>query len=184
MAPGDGIVLRPLAVDDGAGLADAYARNRAHLAPWEPLRDETYFSARQQDLLVARTLQDVAAGRSAAYVLVAESGRIAGRVNLSDIVRGVFLSAHLGYWIDQSFAGRGHMRRAVAEVCALGRDRIGLHRIQAATMLGNTASQRVLTANGFTPIGTAERYLRIAGEWQDHLLFQRILEDTATQAGP
>jgi len=39
------------------------------------------------------------------------------------------------------------------------------------------ASQRVLTGNGFERIGIAPKYLRIAGEWQDHILFQLLLEE-------
>ncbi|MGN8025780.1 GNAT family N-acetyltransferase [Microbacterium sp. 22242] len=174
---GDGILLRPLLPGDGAELAAAYTRNRDHLAPWEPLRREDYFTAAHQDRLVARTLQAVADGRSAAYVLTHGERRIVGRVNLSDIVRGAFWSTHLGYWVDGALAGRGIMRRAVSAVCGLARDDLGLHRVQAATLVHNAASQRVLHATGFAEIGRAPRYLRIAGRWQDHLLFQRILED-------
>lgn len=173
---GHGILLRPLLAGDGAELAAAYTRNREHLAPWEPRRDEDYFTPARQDALVARTLNDVADGRSAAYVLE-DGGRIVGRVNLSDIVRGAFWSSHLGYWIDADVAGRRVMRRAVAAVCTLAHDDLGLHRVQAATLVHNIASQRVLRASGFDEIGRAPRYLRIAGEWQDHLLFQQILED-------
>lgn len=55
---------------------------------------------------------------------------------------------------------------------------LGLHRVQAATLLNNAGSQRVLEKNGFERIGVARRYLRIAGKWQDHVLFQRIAEDS------
>ncbi len=104
--------------------------------------------------------------------------RIVGRVNLSDIVRGAFWSAHLGYWIDAALAGRGIMRRAVAAVCDLARDDLGLHRVQAATLRAQCRRRSgCCAATGFGEIGRASRYLRIAGEWQDHLLFQRILED-------
>jgi [ribosomal protein S5]-alanine N-acetyltransferase len=50
----------------------------------------------------------------------------------------------------------------------------GLHRLQAATLVHNVGSQRVLAHNGFTLIGPAPSYLEIAGRWQDHLLFQRV----------
>ena len=40
------------------------------------------------------------------------------------------------------------------------------------TSLGNVASQAVLARNGFERYGLAPRYLRIAGRWQDHVLFQ------------
>lgn len=177
---GDGILLRPLLTGDGTELAAAYSRNRAHLAPWEPARSEGFFTAAWQKAHVEESLRAVAQGRSAAFVLEDAGARIVGRLNLSDIVRGVFLSAHLGYWIDQDLTGRGLMRRAVAAVCAQARDDLGLHRVQAATLVHNEASQHVLRANGFTDIGRAPRYLRIAGEWQDHLLFQRILDDAPT----
>ncbi|MGN7859358.1 GNAT family N-acetyltransferase [Microbacterium sp. 22303] len=174
---GDGILLRPLLPGDGAELAAAYTRNRAHLAPWEPLRTAEFFTTARQDEFVRESLRGVHEGRTAAYVLEDADHRIVGRVNLSDIVRGAFWSAHLGYWIDKDLTGRGVMRAAVSAVCALARDDLGLHRVQAATLVHNEASQRVLRAIGFTEIGHAARYLRIAGEWQDHLLFQRILED-------
>lgn len=180
---GDGILLRPLLAGDGEELAAAYSRNRVHLEPWEPLRSEEFFTAPRQHQLIAESLRAVADGRSAAYVLEDGEHRIVGRANLSDIVRGVFWSAHLGYWIDGRLAGRGLMRRAVDLVCTLARDDLGLHRVQAATLVHNEASQRVLRATGFTEIGPAPRYLRIAGEWQDHLLFQRILEDSPEGAG-
>ncbi|WP_295010685.1 GNAT family N-acetyltransferase [uncultured Microbacterium sp.] len=175
---GSGIRLRPLRPGDGAPLATAYRRNRAHLAPWEPARTEDFYTASRQTRAVSHTLREVSVGRSAAYVLSDDEERIVGRVNLSDVVRGAFDSCHLGYWIDATLTGRGLAQRAVAEVARRARDEWGLHRIQAATLLHNAASQRVLRATGFSEIGCAPRYLRIAGEWQDHLLFQRILADS------
>ncbi|KJL31757.1 GNAT family N-acetyltransferase [Microbacterium azadirachtae] len=179
---GDGILLRPLLAGDGEELAAAYSRNRVHLEPWEPLRSEEFFTGPRQHQLIAESLRAVADGRGASYVLEDGAHRIVGRANLSDIVRGAFWSAHLGYWIDGRLAGRGLMRCAVDLVCALARDDLGLHRVQAATLVHNEASQRVLRATGFTEIGPAPRYLRIAGEWQDHLLFQRILEEDSPES--
>ncbi|GAA5609008.1 hypothetical protein Spla01_00136 [Streptomyces platensis] len=67
----------------------------------------------------------------------------------------------------------------MASVCRTAREAIGLHRIEATTLLDNDPSQRVLEKSGFEPIGMASRYLHINGEWRDHRLFQRILH-----AGP
>ena len=50
---------------------------------------------------------------------------------------------------------------------------LGLHRLEAGTLIDNIASQRVLERNAFARIGVAVRYLRIAGSWQDHFLYQR-----------
>ncbi|MBV8301818.1 MAG: GNAT family N-acetyltransferase, partial [Candidatus Dormibacteraeota bacterium] len=51
-----------------------------------------------------------------------------------------------------------------------------LHRLQAATLVRNRASQRVLEKNRFESIGVARRYLYIAGRWQDHVLYARVAE--------
>ena len=170
-------ILRPVHTGDGVALARAYAANRAHLAPWEPTRSEDFFTSEQQERHVAVCVEDAATGRGIRFVIESADGEIRGRVNLNNIVRGSFWSADLGYWIDASLAGRGLMSRAVAVVIDHARVELGLHRLQSATLLHNAASQRVLLRNGFAQFGLAPKYLRIAGEWQDHLLFQRILAD-------
>jgi ribosomal-protein-alanine N-acetyltransferase len=53
---------------------------------------------------------------------------------------------------------------------------MGLHRIQAGTLLYNVRSQRVLERTGFVRFGVAPAYLSIAGEWQDHALYQIVNE--------
>jgi hypothetical protein len=78
----------------------------------------------------------------------------------------------LGYWVSESRAGRGLAAAAVADVTELAFGELGLHRLDAATLLHNTPSQRVLLRNGFRPFAVAESYIKIAGRWQDHILFQ------------
>ena len=51
---------------------------------------------------------------------------------------------------------------------------LGLHRLDASTLLHNTPSQRVLARNGFRPLAVAESSLKIAGRWQDHILFSLL----------
>lgn len=70
-----------------------------------------------------------------------------------------------------SHNGRGLASAAVADAVRVAFDELRLHRLQAETLLHNTASQRVLAWNGFQPFGIAPSYLKIAGRWQDHILF-------------
>ncbi|MGI9821896.1 GNAT family N-acetyltransferase [Agromyces sp. Marseille-Q5079] len=172
----DGIVVRLLADDDGPALAEAYRRNREHLAPWEPERSPGFFSDAVHVREVRALLERYASGRAIPLVLVDDDDEIVGRVNLSDIVRGVFLNANLGYWVDGRLTGRGLATTAVGVALHAAREH-GLHRVQAGTLVHNAASQAVLERNGFERIGLARRYLRIAGSWQDHVLFERLLED-------
>ncbi len=175
----DGIVLRPVTAADAAALAEAYVRNRSHLAPWEPVRDEEFFTERGQGAVLTVLEEYRRAGRAARWVLADPAGAIVGSMTLNSIVLGPFRSADLGYWIDGGLSGRGLASAAVELVCGIAADGLGLHRVQAGTCLDNVASQRVLAKCGFEPIGMAPNYLHIAGRWRDHRLFQRILHDRA-----
>lgn len=172
----EGTTIRLLHVDDAAALAEAYWRNRLHLAPWEPTRDDDYFTPAGQRSVVFNQLSQQSAGTGYPLV-VAQGEQIVGRITLSGIGRGPFQSASIGYWVDAAHTGRGIARAMVEHVVDVARDELRLHRLEAGTLLHNTASQAVLTRCGFEQYGLAPRYLKIAGEWQDHLLFQRILHD-------
>jgi ribosomal-protein-alanine N-acetyltransferase len=170
-----GYRIRELDVADAPALAGAYRRNREHLAPWEPVRDESFFTERGQATASAGQLASARQGLVVPWV-VTHGERIVARVNLNNIVRGVLRSGALGYWVDVEHTRRGLAVGMVEFACeeALAR---GLHRVEAGTMLHNVASQRVLERCGFEVYGTAPSYLFIAGAWQDHRLFQRILHD-------
>jgi ribosomal-protein-alanine N-acetyltransferase len=176
VALGGGVVLRPLSAVDAAELARAYARNREHLAPWEPRRAADFYTVAGQVIRVRDQLAQREAGRLTPWLL-ADGDRVVGAMNLSNITFGAFRSGNLGYWVDSAYNGRGLATRAVEEVCQAAGERLGLHRIEAGTLLSNLASQHVLRKAGFELIGAAPRYLHIDGEWRDHLLFQRILND-------
>lgn len=171
-----GLVLRVRREEDAAALAAAYARNRGHLAPWDPTRSEEFFTeagqlARTRELLALHALD------AAVPLVIVDGDEIAGGMDLSNVVRGAFQSAMVGYWLDRGHTGRGLASVALTALLEACRDDFGLHRVQAATLLANHASQSVLTRAGFERIGVAPAYLKIAGRWQDHVLFQRILHD-------
>jgi ribosomal-protein-alanine N-acetyltransferase len=106
--------------------------------------------------------------------LILDDGEPAGFVGLSHVVRGSLQSAILSYWVDEAHNRRGLCTRAVAEVIEFAFGELDLHRLEAGTLPDNFGSQRVLEKNGFERIGLARSFLLIAGEWRDHVLFQRI----------
>jgi len=168
--------IRVVSTDDAEAFADLLGRNRSFLAPWDPVRNETYFTADGQRELLTQSLHRLDQGLDWPGVITLDDVPV-GRVNLNNLIRGAFCSADLGYWVDQAHSGRGVATAAVAAVVRLAFTELDLHRVQAGTLLHNRGSQRVLERNGFTRIGMAPRYLRIAGRWQDHLLFQRLADD-------
>jgi ribosomal-protein-alanine N-acetyltransferase len=170
------VVMRPATLEDTDSLARARLRNRAHLDRWEPVRPEDYFTSRAQAARLRIQLEESRAGRMAPWVLDRE-GEIVGALTLSNISLGPFRSGILGYWIDMDHIGRGLATAAVTRACESADTELGLHRVEANTLLDNVPSQRVLTKCGFEEFGVAPEYLHINGAWRDHRLFQRILND-------
>jgi ribosomal-protein-alanine N-acetyltransferase len=171
-----GVTLRLADIADAGLLAEAYSRNRVHLAPWDPHRDDDFYTLPVQHRTLRQQLANHAAGSLLPLLLTTPEG-VVGRVTLSGITRGVVQSGSLGYWIDAGYTGRGVMTAALESVVRYARDDLRLHRLEAQTLLHNAGSQRVLAKLGFEQIGLAPSYLRIAGRWQDHRLFHLILGD-------
>jgi len=169
-------VTRLASMNDAAALTDLLTTNRDFLAPWQPARNETFFSLDTQRELLADALDAYARGTALPLVITAEDGQPIGRLTLSGITRGAFQSASLGYWVSTSHNGRGFATAAVTDAITIAFQELALHRLQAEILPHNTASQRVLTRNGFVPFAVAPAYLNIAGSWQDHLIYHRINE--------
>ncbi|XVV11631.1 GNAT family N-acetyltransferase [Actinoplanes sp. CA-131856] len=162
--------------DDAAEIAALLRANRDFLTPWEPVRPPEFFTDEGQRRLIIETLRQYDGGATLPHVIL-DGDRIVGRVMLTGIARGPFQSCHLGYWVAQDANGRGVASAAVGRVAGLAFDELGLHRVEAGTLVHNAASQKVLERNGFRRYGLAPRYLKIAGEWQDHVLFQLLADD-------
>ena len=62
----EGYQIRELSADDAPAMAAAYARNRAHLEPWDPRRDESFYTEDGQAAAVAGQLASVRQGLLAA----------------------------------------------------------------------------------------------------------------------
>ena len=172
----ESVSMRVLRLSDAAALTAAYVRNRAYLSPWEPVRSEEYYTEIWQTADIANRLVAHEAGEGHPFGLFT-GDTLVGRLNVAGIVRGPFQNAGLGYWVDSRFAGRGLASAAVQIIIEMARAELGLHRIEASTLLHNVGSQRVLQKAGFQQIGMAPRYLQIAGQWQDHNLYQVVLHD-------
>ncbi|MCX4778722.1 GNAT family N-acetyltransferase [Streptomyces sp. NBC_01264] len=172
----DGVEMREIRTADAAGVAEALDRNRAYMAPYEPLRLPGFYTEAGQRERIEALLADRDGGRVRPYVLLG-GGVPIGTINLGSIALGPLRSGGIGYWVDQAWAGKGVATAAVHEICRIARDELRLHRVEAGTRVDNLGSQRVLAKAGFEQYGLAPRYLHVGGDWQDHRLFQRLLND-------
>jgi ribosomal-protein-alanine N-acetyltransferase len=168
---------RLIAPADAEPLAALVVANREFLAPWDPVHPEDYFTIAGQTAMIDGLLEQFERGTALPHVVLDDAGEVAGRVTLSRIEPWPYSSARLGYWVAQAANGRGLASSAVAGIVRQAFEMLGLHRVEASTVVHNVRSQAVLERNGFIRFGLAPRYLPIAGRWQDHLLYQRLADD-------
>ena len=110
-------------------------------------------------------------------IYLREDAASIGGVELSQIVRGKFHSAYLGYQIGAPFARRGYMGEALRLLLSNRFDEFKLHRVEANVQPENAASIRLLRRLGFAREGFSRRYLKIGGRWRDHERWAILAED-------
>jgi [ribosomal protein S5]-alanine N-acetyltransferase len=106
-----------------------------------------------------------------------DNGTIVGAINLSQIFRGGFQNAYLGYYIGAAYSGRGYMTEAIELALKYAFDELRLHRLEANIQPGNVASIALVKRAGFVREGYSRRYLKICGRWRDHERWAIIAED-------
>jgi ribosomal-protein-alanine N-acetyltransferase len=166
--------IRLVTTGDAEALTELQVRNREFLSPWDPVRGDDYFTVEGQRIDVGAALARYGRGEAMPWVVLDDDDTVAGRLTLSGITRGPFQSCSMGYWLSEDQTGKGLATEAVRAAVHFAFTELELHRVQAETLVGNVASRNVLNRSGFTQYGLAPKYLKIAGRWQDHLMFQRL----------
>jgi ribosomal-protein-alanine N-acetyltransferase len=155
------VVIRPVHASDAAELIAANLASIDLHEHWvSPCRDQASFLGYLARCDGDRSIGFIARER--------ESGKIVGIVNLSEIVRGFFQSAYMGYYGMAGMNGRGLMSEAVGLVVSHAFHELGLHRLEANIQPGNLPSRSLVKRLGFRQEGYSPRYLKIDGEWRDH----------------
>ncbi len=190
-----GLSVRPAEVEPHAPPADA----RVHLRVLARAdRDEFLALARdsrelhrpwtypperadQFDDLFARSRRD---DFVCLLACVSETNEIAGVFTVSQIVRGAFQSAYLGYYAHARHSGQGLMREAMQQVLDHSFGPLALHRLEANIQPGNQPSIALARGAGFRLEGFSPRYLLIGGQWRDHERYAITVDERAAQKSP
>ncbi len=174
---GEKVVLRQPIADDWTEWSMLRSESRAFLTPWEAIWAP---DALTEPVYSRRMRRSHAEWREdegySFHVFAKDTGRLAGGIGLTQIRRGMAQSGTIGYWIGERYTRKGLTTEATKLVLDLAFGRLGLHRVEAACIPDNAASRKLLGNLGFRQEGFAYSYLKIAGEWADHLLFG-IVED-------
>jgi len=116
----------------------------------------------------------------AGFLVVRNSdGAFAGVLNFSEIVRGAFNSAYLGYYAFEPHGGEGYMTDGIAQALDVAFRRLRLHRVEVNVQPSNARSLALVARLGFTREGYSRRYVKIAGRWRDHVRYAMLAEDWA-----
>lgn len=171
----ENLIITILKPEEHYLLAIYERNNQTHLAKWEPIRDEVYFTDIEVEKRVKSNFKNFILGSSVCLVGLDKSrSKIVCICNFSNIVHGVFQACNLGYSINAKDQGKGLMFEMLTASIEYMFSQIGLHRIMENYISSNIRSEKLLTKLGFEKEGFAKSYLKIAGSWQDHVLTSKI----------
>jgi ribosomal-protein-alanine N-acetyltransferase len=154
------------------------SESRSFLQPWEPTWRADELTEASYRARVMRSTQECSAGLAIPMLLFrADDMVLLGGLTIGYIRRGAAQSCMIGYWMGEKHAGKGHMLAALRVAIPYVYGGLQLHRIEAACIPDNWKSIRLLEKAGFEREGLLRKYLKINGEWHDHMMFSRLPED-------
>jgi len=162
------IYISPVQLEDAEEMLRLRLHNRNAHQRFEPRHAEDFYTLEGQQELISRRVQESQQDKAYMFGIYLLDGKLIGQITISNIVRGVGQFADVGYFIDHELQGKGYMTAAVGLILRYAFRALGLHRVQAAILVHNTASRRVLEKNGFQAEGIARGFIKINGEWQNH----------------
>jgi len=175
---GHRVYLRPPRKSDASRfIAAARGSSRLHGSWVRPPVDARGYAAYLRRY-AARNAQPQHAGY---LVLRRDDDALVGVYNFSEIVRGGFQNAYLGYYAFAPHAGNGLMSEGLALALDAAFGILKLHRVEANVQPSNRRSLALVQRVGFAREGFSRRYVKVAGRWRDHVRFAMLAEDWRLQ---
>lgn len=173
---GENIILRNLTSSNAEAMLEYYKKNKKHLAAFEPMRDNSFYTLETQRNLLNKSYKEFLRGTSVDLGIFKED-KVIGKIKLSGIIYGSYKSGMIGYSIDKDEQGKGYMKESVKLLLGYAFDECELHRIEASALINNKRSRMVLERCGFKLVGINEKYFLINGKWEDHATYYILKED-------
>jgi RimJ/RimL family protein N-acetyltransferase len=163
------LIIRELKLSDEVHFLSAMQRSQSLYDPWmkAPLTHDEFVE------FYNRYNQS----NHKSFLLLNESNEMLGIFNLSEIVRGIFQNAYLGFSVVSDFAEKGYMSRGLKLILEKIFTEMELHRLEANIQPTNLRSINLVKKNGFRMEGFSEKYLKINGEWRDFERWAITYED-------
>ncbi len=170
--------LRTLTVEDAEDMVRILVKNRDYWAIYEPRHRDSYFTIAVQREKIRESIYQARENREYSFGIFShDSNQLIGHISIYSIKRLPFLSALVGYSMDEEFIGRGIASEAVRLITTFGFEQLRLHRVEAYVAPDNVGSLRVLEKAGFEKEGLLKQFLFINGEWKDHYYYALLEQD-------
>lgn len=169
------LILRCPTAEMRAGVLAYRQRNRQHLQPWEPERAPEFYTAQAVADRLSSMQRQIEDQSAVHWLVFAHDGdEVIGDCSVTNIVRGPFQACHLGFSLGSEYQGKGLMHEALAAAISHTFETLELNRIMANYQPNNHRSEKLLCRLGFEREGLAKKYLKINGQWTDHVLTSLI----------
>ena len=169
---GNKVYLCPPCLENFETWLDVRTRSKEFLIPFEPAWPSDALSFNFYKRRLNHQNQEVQAKHGAFFFIFdKQNDSLVGGINLNNMILGAAQHASLGYWLGETYQGKGYMTEAIYLIQNYAFNVLYLHRLNAACLSDNHQSIAVLKRCGFTEEGYAPKYLQINGQWQDHRLF-------------
>ncbi|KTC72559.1 multifunctional nucleotidyltransferase/glutamate rich protein GrpB/ribosomal protein alanine acetyltransferase [Legionella birminghamensis] len=163
------IIIREPEIEDKQSFLQAMQHSQSFHYPWvtPPL------TAKEYDDFFLRTLKS----NQKSFFVCNRSNDLLGVFNITEIVRGLFQNAYLGFYSVADYTGKGYMSVGLKLVLHQVFNELKLHRLEANIQPDNRRSIQLVKNNGFRYEGFSPRYLKINNEWRGHEHWAITVED-------
>ena len=175
---GKRVFLRPPKRRDATKWQKLRLSSKKFLSPWEPKWDATSCSRRAFMKYLKNSSYLANIDRSYSFLIFKDDDKdLVGGINIFNVRRGASQSASLGYWVGKRHSRKGYMYEALKILLPSLFIDLRLHRIEAAVLKNNKPSRKLLEKVGFIEEGVSRAYLKIDGEWQDHVMYSLLRKE-------
>ncbi len=172
--------LYPATSDLAMVVAEYFFRNRSFFQPALPVLPEDFFALDAQRKRLERQQAAMRSGSEMRWLAFHRSDAsfayVLGDLCFTQLAYGEQQSAVVGYQVDERATRQGLATEMLRAAVDFAFREVKLHRLEAFILPTNEASRRTIEKMGFQCEGTARKFLKINGYWEDHLRYSLINE--------
>jgi [ribosomal protein S5]-alanine N-acetyltransferase len=170
IAAGSKVFLSSPSIDDMPEFLETVSRSHDLHFPWvSPPSNQTEYKNYLEKIEMKSNLSFL--------IKLNENNKIAGVININEVVKGCFQSGYLGFYIFSGFESQGLMSEGLSLVIDYAFNQLKLHRLEANIQPDNIKSISVIKKQKFQHEGFSPKYLKINGAWKDHERFAITTDD-------